>query len=65
VLIPVKLPDTLDLVRPCSLRVEGVGDIDFSRVSATQMFQIPNLAIMTIASTRMYRSLINLGNTEV
>jgi hypothetical protein len=29
------------------------------------MFQIPNLAIMTIASTRMYRSLISLGNTEV
>jgi len=27
------------------------------------MFQCPNLVIMTIASTRMYRSLINLGPT--
>jgi hypothetical protein len=40
-------------------------DIDSLRVSATQMFQCPNMVIMTIAATRMYRSLINRGTTEV
>jgi hypothetical protein len=40
-------------------------DIDFLRVSATQMFQGPNMVIMAIAATRMYRSLINLDTTEV
>jgi hypothetical protein len=40
-------------------------DIDFLRVSATQTFQCPNMVIMVIASTRMYRSLINLGTTEM
>jgi hypothetical protein len=40
-------------------------DIDFLRVSATQTFQGPNLVIMAVASTRMYRSLINLGTAEV
>ncbi|KAI0281972.1 hypothetical protein BGY98DRAFT_156449 [Russula aff. rugulosa BPL654] len=29
------------------------------------MFQGPNMVIMSIAATRMYRSLINLGTTEV
>jgi hypothetical protein len=36
-------------------------DIDFLRVSAMQMFETPNLVIMTIAATRMYRSLINVN----
>ena len=35
------------------------------RVSALQMFQCPNMVIMTIATTRMYRSLINLCTTKV
>ena len=39
-------------------------NIDFLLVSATQMFEVPNLAIMIIAATRMYRSLINLGASE-
>ncbi|KAF8496190.1 hypothetical protein F5888DRAFT_1635131 [Russula emetica] len=40
-------------------------DIDSSRVSATQMFQCPNMVIMTISATRMYRSLMNRGTTEI
>jgi len=58
------LPDSLDLVRPL-FATSRRDDIDFLRVSETKMFQCPNLVIMTIASTGMYRSLINLGTTDV
>jgi hypothetical protein len=40
-------------------------DIDSLRVSAMQTFRCPAVVIMTIGATRMYRSLKNLGTTEV
>lgn len=40
-------------------------DIDSSRVSSTQMFQAPNMVIMAIAATTMYRNLMKIGSTEV
>jgi hypothetical protein len=40
-------------------------NIDSLRISVTQMFRCPTMVIMSIGATRMYRSLINLGTTEV
>ena len=54
----------MDLVRPCSLQVEGRISISYAFLQR-QIFQGPNLIIMTIGATRMYRSLINLSITEV
>ena len=35
------------------------------RLPVTQMFQGPNILTMTIAATRMYRSLMDLGSSEM
>jgi len=34
-------------------------------LSATQMFQAPNMVTMSIAATRMYRSLVNFGSSVI
>ena len=57
-----KLPVPLNLVGPCLLLV---GDIDSLRFSTTQLPQTPSMIIVTIAATRMYRSLINLFSSEM
>ena len=63
-----KLPVALDLVRLCLLRVWVKLSYQFltpSFYNATQMPQTPTLIIVTIAATRLYRSLINFGSSEM
>lgn len=61
--IPVKQLVPMNYVRPFAINWENV--IDFLYLSATQMFQAPNMIIMAIASTRMYRSVNNsVGQRE-
>jgi hypothetical protein len=48
----------MNYVRPfVMIREKG---FDFLYLSATQMFQAPNMIVMAIAATRMYRSVDNL-----
>jgi hypothetical protein len=48
----------MNYVRPFAMSREEV--FDFLCVSATQMFQAPNMIVTAIAATRMYRSVDNL-----
>ena len=53
----------MDWVRPCATSGEKV--TDSLRLSATQIFQSPSTITMTLAATRMYRSLMDLGSSEM
>ncbi|KAF8498216.1 hypothetical protein F5888DRAFT_1693628 [Russula emetica] len=46
------------------LSILGEKVTDSLRLPVTQIFQIPNVITMTIAATRMYRSLMDVGSTE-
>ena len=48
----------MNYVRPFAMIREKV--FDFLYLSATQMFQAPNMIVMAIAATKMYRSVDNL-----
>jgi hypothetical protein len=48
----------MNYVRPFTMIREKV--FDFLYLSATQMFQAPNMIVMAIAATKMYRSVDNL-----
>ena len=48
----------MNYVRPFAMIREKV--FDFLYISATQMFQAPNMIVMAIAATRMYRSVDDL-----
>ena len=52
----------MNWVRPCATREEVT---DSLRLPVTQIFQTPNIITMTIAATRMYRSLMDLGSSEM
>jgi len=45
----------MNYVRPCAMIREKV--VDFLYHSATQMFQAPNMIVLAIAATRMYRTI--------
>ncbi len=53
----------MNWVRLCATSGEKV--TDSLRLPVTQMFQNPNTVTMTIAATRMYRSLMDLGSSEM
>ena len=53
----------MDWVRPCATSGEKV--TDSIRLPVTQIFQAPNTIVMTIAATRMYRALMDLGSSEM
>jgi hypothetical protein len=53
----------MDWVRPCA--TSGEKFTDSLRLLVTQIFQSPNTITMTIAATRMYRALMDLGSTEM
>ena len=53
----------MNWVRPRATNEEKV--IDSLRFPLTQIFQNPNGVAMTIAATRMYRSLMDLGSSEM
>ena len=53
----------MNWVRPRVTSEEKV--TDSSHLSLTQIFQNPNGVAMTIAATRMYRSLMDLGSSEM
>ena len=57
-----KLTETLDLVRPFFLRW---GEVNSLRRSTTQMPQMPSMIVVTIAATRIYRSLINFASSDM
>ena len=57
-----KLTETLDLVRPLLLRW---GEVNSLRRSTTQMPQMPSMIVVTIAATRIYRSLINFASSDM
>jgi hypothetical protein len=62
--VPFQLIDQLHSVR---FVVIGDGSLGFSFVSTSQLFEVPSLVVMTIAATRMHRSLVDFasGSTEV
>jgi hypothetical protein len=53
----------MNSVRLCATNGEKV--TDSSRLPVTQMFLAPNVVTMTITATRMYRSLMDLGSSEM
>jgi hypothetical protein len=52
----------MNWVRPCATSEEVT---DSLRLPVTQIFLTPSAVIMTIAATRMYRSLMDLGSSEM
>jgi hypothetical protein len=59
-----ELPVSLTLVCPYHER-GSVDVIDLLDVSTLQLPQLPGIIIVTIAATRMYRSLINFGSSDL
>jgi hypothetical protein len=53
----------MSYVRLCATTGEKI--TDSLRLPATQIFQPLNTITMTIAATRMYRSLMDLGSSEM
>jgi hypothetical protein len=51
----------MSFVRPCATSGEREIYRFIRMLSVTQIFQAPNTITMTIAATRMYRSLMNLS----
>lgn len=47
------------------LRIRKSYIIDFLRLYTTQMFQNPCMIVVTIAATRMYRSLVNFDSSKM
>jgi len=49
----------------CLCAIGGEKVTDSLCLPVTQMFQNPNEIVMTIAATSMYRSLMDLGSSEM